>query len=292
MIAIGFPMYHFAFSMKTTTYDQELLDLVDTLPQPQNSYDGLLRLPEELPNNLILFVRKNLNQLSHLSRQPSLHQRWVFVVALSGTGTLQLDQHSIVMPEGHAVLVPPLHLHGYKNAAAQLSWLFITFDWPSHVAADNSFGCIRELSQESKHLLASLLKTMQRANVSGTIAAAQLLELLRLLWPLETSTVQNRDTLFERIHALCSTQPGISVPDVAREIGISESHLRARFRSEFGISLGRYLRESRLRQAALWLRDEKISVQLASERSGYPDAATFSRAFSKSLGYKPSSLRS
>ncbi|MDQ8192805.1 AraC family transcriptional regulator [Coraliomargarita sp. SDUM461004] len=283
-------MYHFAFSMKTTMNDQALLERVDSLSQPQNFYDGVLRSSEELPNNLLIFVRKSLNQLSHLSHKPSLHERWVLVVALSGAGTLQLDQHSISIPVGHAVLIPPLRLHGYKNAEPNLRWLFVTFDWPEHAPADHSCTSIQPLCEEAKELLLCFIKTMQYSKVSGTIAAAQLLEVIRLLWSTSSQPVRHRDTLFERIYALCSAQPGISVSDVARQLGISESHLRARFRKEFGISLGRYLRQSRLRRAALWIREEGLSVQLAAERAGYPDAATFSRAFSKNLGYTPSSV--
>jgi AraC-like DNA-binding protein len=72
---------------------------------------------------------------------------------------------------------------------------------------------------------------------------------------------------------------------------MSESHLRSRFREETGLSIGRYLRETRLRRAANWLKEEGLSVKSVSERAGYPDIHTFSRSFSRLFGHPPSVMR-
>ncbi len=84
--------------------------------------------------------------------------------------------------------------------------------------------------------------------------------------------------------------PGVRLPEIAREVGISESHLRARFRNESGMSLGRYARESNLRKMAIRIRDEGLAIQAAAELAGYPDLFTFSRAFRRTLGYPPSEI--
>jgi AraC-like DNA-binding protein len=68
---------------------------------------------------------------------------------------------------------------------------------------------------------------------------------------------------------------------------MSESHLRSRFREETRLSIGRYLRETRLRRAANWIKEEGLSVKCVSERAGYPDIHTFSRSFSRVFGHPP-----
>jgi transcriptional regulator GlxA family with amidase domain len=72
---------------------------------------------------------------------------------------------------------------------------------------------------------------------------------------------------------------------------MSESHLRSRFREETGLSIGRYLRETRLRRAANWIKEEGLSVKCVSERAGYPDIHTFSHSFSRLFGHPPSTMR-
>jgi methylphosphotriester-DNA--protein-cysteine methyltransferase len=45
------------------------------------------------------------------------------------------------------------------------------------------------------------------------------------------------------------------------------------------------------RQAAVWLREDDLTVKAAAERAGYPDVYSFSRAFKRALGSPPSRMK-
>jgi AraC family L-rhamnose operon transcriptional activator RhaR len=193
------------------------------------------------------------------------------------------------------LLVPPLHLHAYDNLDPQPTWLFTTFEWPGHTAMGETWRGARRLDTNARTRLDALIKAWRAPRPDGLLAAAHLLALLRHLFPRAKKAPQTSPAvqggLIAAVRAAAEVEPAGKLRALAHRMGISESHLRARFRDEAGISLGRYLREARLRQSAIWLREEDISIKTAAERAGYPDIYTFSRAFRRSMGTPPSQVR-
>lgn len=92
-----------------------------------------------------------------------------------------------------------------------------------------------------------------------------------------------------RLKALaCEELPrGVGSRELARHAGLSESHFRQRFRKQSGTSVGRFLRELRLREAERLLRRTRFCLKEISARVGYSDPAAFHRAFSKKFGTTP-----
>ncbi len=84
----------------------------------------------------------------------------------------------------------------------------------------------------------------------------------------------NREFL-PRVHEICGLK------DLSRRLAISESHLRARFRGETGISLGQHLRRLRLQKAMGLLAQSEFSVTQIAEQCGFDTVFTFSRSFSR-----------
>jgi len=83
----------------------------------------------------------------------------------------------------------------------------------------------------------------------------------------------------------------VTIGDLAEELGYSVSHLRAVFRDRLGVSLGRYMRESRLSEAAKLLQNSEFNVGEIGERCGFESLYAFSRAFRKAYGLPPRSYR-
>ncbi len=83
--------------------------------------------------------------------------------------------------------------------------------------------------------------------------------------------------------------PGIR--EIARTLGISPSHLRARFRASCGVSIGRHLRRLRLEQACGLLRLGPQRVSEIAELCGFGSIHSFSRAFRTSFGVSPLAYR-
>ena len=102
-----------------------------------------------------------------------------------------------------------------------------------------------------------------------------------------------RDLILEGINRYVRQHlhESVTIADIAGELGYSISHLRAVFRDRLGISLGRYMRESRLAEAAQLLQTSELGVGEIGERCGFESIYAFSRAFRKSFGFPPRTYR-
>jgi AraC-like DNA-binding protein len=83
----------------------------------------------------------------------------------------------------------------------------------------------------------------------------------------------------------------VTISDIAQELNYSVSHLRAVFRDRLGVSLGRYMRESRLAEAAQLLQTSDLNISAIGERCGFESLYAFSRAFRKAYGIPPRAYR-
>jgi AraC-like DNA-binding protein len=82
-----------------------------------------------------------------------------------------------------------------------------------------------------------------------------------------------------------------TVEDLAEAVGVSRSGLAARFADLVGQSPMAYLRQWRFEVARNWLRDTDQTLAEIAEQLGYDSEASFSRAFKKTTGQTPGSVR-
>jgi AraC-like DNA-binding protein len=102
-----------------------------------------------------------------------------------------------------------------------------------------------------------------------------------------------RDPKIGRALAAIHRRPGEAwsleaLADVAR---ISRSRFSERFTAVLGVPPAQYLARWRMHLAAVWLRNERLTVAEVATRLAYESEASFSRAFKRSTGVPPSSLR-
>ena len=83
----------------------------------------------------------------------------------------------------------------------------------------------------------------------------------------------------------------LRIEDVAREAGVSASHLAAVFRDFHGTSLGAYVRGRRIDWAAHQLARSAHSVASIALRAGFSDQAHLTRAFKRKTGRTPGEWR-
>ncbi|MDR0353480.1 MAG: helix-turn-helix transcriptional regulator, partial [Opitutaceae bacterium] len=80
----------------------------------------------------------------------------------------------------------------------------------------------------------------------------------------------------------------LAIADLARHTGYSVSYLRAIFRREIGVSLGSYMRDSRLSMAASMLSAPGHgSIEEIARSCGFNSLFAFSRAFKTAMGMPP-----
>jgi AraC-like DNA-binding protein len=102
-----------------------------------------------------------------------------------------------------------------------------------------------------------------------------------------------RDPRLGRVIVALHRDPGRNwtVADLAERMGSSRSVFAERFLAVTGMTPLRYLTELRMRLAAQWIRDGRMSIEAAAERLGYGSQAAFSRAFKRVMGHPPGAAR-
>ena len=83
----------------------------------------------------------------------------------------------------------------------------------------------------------------------------------------------------------------IDYKEIARATYCSEFHFSRMFSSIAGISLSEYIRRRRLTLAAFEIQKSDIKIIDVAVKYGYVSADSFSRAFQKTCGLKPSDAR-
>lgn len=82
-----------------------------------------------------------------------------------------------------------------------------------------------------------------------------------------------------------------SLSEIAKAIGLNTSKLKKEFKAFFGVPVFKYLQNERLTLAHNMIRTQEMSVQEASWHVGYDSLSSFSNAFEKKFGYRPSQIK-
>nr|WP_289851851.1 AraC family transcriptional regulator [Marinobacter salexigens] len=78
---------------------------------------------------------------------------------------------------------------------------------------------------------------------------------------------------------------------LAQRLGMSLSNLQRRFRAQYGVALGHYLRRYYLNMTREALIRDQITVETAAEMAGYTSAPNFATAFRREFKITPSQCR-
>ena len=82
--------------------------------------------------------------------------------------------------------------------------------------------------------------------------------------------------------------PDLSVESLSQELGLSRVHLNRRLKAITNESPGNYIRNFRLKQAALLLTSKKMSIAEVAYAVGFSSHAYFSNIFKEHFGMSPS----
>ena len=82
-----------------------------------------------------------------------------------------------------------------------------------------------------------------------------------------------------------------SLTELSKTIGLNTFKLKKNFKALFGVPVFKYLHNERLKKAHQLIRDEGYTIQEASWHVGYDSLSSFSNAFAKKFGYRPSEIK-
>jgi AraC-like DNA-binding protein len=222
-------------------------------------------------------------------------------------GTARIDHASHELHPGECALIFPHQFHHFMDVTkGSLDWLFITFDLAHSEPIDALRNTPRQLDSRALELLTATLNLYTQPVANRVKSGLQLSHTLsHLLLHLSQSTEipkqrrdihssdDVRDVILEGINGYVRAhlREAVTISDLAKELGYSVSHLRAVFRDRLGVSLGRYIRESRLSQAAQLLQAGELNVSEVGEACGFESLFAFSRAFRKAYSVPPRTYR-
>jgi len=271
--------------------------LVERLPSPGRPLLGRRAVTLPLPDNIICFHRAAAQDLNRPQRGRALHHRFVLILALRTAVTVCVDDRTIRLDAGEGILVFPFQFHHYiKPVREKLNWLFVTFELVDIESLRPLHFRPFLLTPSVRTLAADLVSAyLERSDAEMPILLlALLLGRLRRQKPAphrnfgqapEPPMVMQVNQLMHNSHE------ALGIKEIARALGISSSHLRARFRKSCGVSLGRHLRRVRLERACGLLRLSANRVSEIAEQCGFTSIYSFSRAFHGMYGVSPLAYR-
>ncbi|HMD60328.1 MAG TPA: helix-turn-helix transcriptional regulator [Opitutaceae bacterium] len=271
--------------------------LCGLLPSPLRPLHGKRAAPLALPDNIICFCRRSATDLNRPQRGRALHHRYVLILALETAVTVAVDDRAIRLNPDEGLLVLPFQFHHYlRQDREELLWLFITFDmidaaWLQALRF-RPFVITPEVRQTGSELVEAYLTRGE-----GDLASLLLAVLLQRIRQAEPIVRRHQKPslapgLIMRVNQLAQDSgQALSAKEIAMSLGISASHLRARFRASCGVSLGRHLRRLRLEKACGLLRLSQRRVTEIAELCSFASIYSFSRAFRTAYGVSPMAYR-
>jgi AraC-like DNA-binding protein len=274
------------------------------LVNPINLFSGA-KLDEALVvDNVLLFKRTSTEMMRPHGVTHNYHHRFELVVPLSKAGRIHVDGHDYMLGRGRAHLIFPHQFHHYLDIEmGELSWLFITFECKHAGKLAPLRGSPRAMEGGTLEILTGLIKNYLSVAPGPERNFELVFEVSRLLHCLLESREVNcevvpggmagQETHGEILRAIndyvrANLGKNLTIADLAEHTGYSISYLRAIFRREIGVSLGSYMRDSRMSTAAAMLSDpDHGSVKKIAKACGFGSLFAFSRAFKTAMGVPP-----
>ena len=159
-------------------------------------------------------------------------------------------------------------------------------------------GPSMHMSPDMRSAVQKILNTQYTGNTRLMFLKSQITELLAHFFAaLATDKIASnnnieRDKLFQAKEIITnniSKPPSLS--ELSKLIGLNNNKLKKNFKELFGIPVFKYLQDERLNKANELLSSSGMSIQETALYVGYESLSSFSNAFQKKFGIRPSALR-
>jgi AraC-like DNA-binding protein/mannose-6-phosphate isomerase-like protein (cupin superfamily) len=289
-------------ALRNKTIIKNIKREMQRFPAPRNYWIGKNSSGSLKPRNILIFQRRDIISLRHAGNMPDQHHRHVLIVAIQGTGKVGVDTRIHRLKEGQCLLVLPFQTHWYeKLSTKKILWLFVTFEHGRDVRLENFRNKTPvSIGTCEWSLLQDLLKEWKSPGRTDTLEL-RLTLLLQLLAQRSGQKIMIHDPRpirgqrewIAEVNRLFfeNRSKTLSLPYLAGKLNVSVSLLRGQFRQAAGKSIGKYVRDLKLRYSCELLRDGGLQVGEIAEHCGYDSVFSFSRAFHQRYKMSPSAYR-
>lgn len=282
-----------------------------------DAYDALLRAVRRLPaqpdltagHTGLFDAAVHAIQLVSMQRDgerlPATHHRYDLLLALRGEGCLFMERGVWAIAPGDCYLFAPYTLHLFTRFVARVDWLLIRFacDRPDLLTGLLG-GCLKLTRPALAHArtltevqVSAARKCPQAALDMSSWASLLLTELLRanpdggnIPRLMETTQQQHQvQRIVAYIHR--NLQAPFRLRTMARELELSEGHVRRIFHLAFPMGLMHFVRRARVDRAAGLLQHSSLNITEVGQACGFNSVYAFSRAFHVLMGESPREYR-
>lgn len=221
---------------------------------------------------------------------PAVRIYWLVHYVVSGKGIYRVADKTFEVSAGEAFVIRPGEVTVY-TADKNEPWHYA---WVGFSAKKAMFQSLPYVINNSE--VASAMQKIDGMHASGE--AIDDVKAAAAVWNVIAALLHaygSNDGIDYSVSALNIMKKqyvdGITVNDVARQLGLERSYLSHIFSAELGISPGKFLLAYRMKKALELLRQDRFSVSVVSNSVGYKDIYTFSRAFKHHYGVAPTEWR-
>ena len=290
--------------MTTANQLKKIKALAVQYAEPASYFSGVDSYFDSLPRKVLQFHRD-----FQLGSEDKIHYRFVLIGVLSKTGSVIVDGEVFRLEPGQGILIFPHQAHHYTRFETpdKVSWLFTTFEHDK----PEIFGPLHNTpftfgSQDQERLLQLTDSFLNWSKTKVDIGQEVPLQLALLL-----SGLINRQKAFlkkaggkpshnspkqEFIQKLTRyinnnlDQP-LAIEELAKTMLLSPSRMRAKFREATNVSLGEFIRRTRIHRACGLLHSTDLNITEISEMCGFSSLFNFSRTFKKITEKSPNQFR-
>jgi len=228
------------------------------------------------------------------------------VITVKGRGVFEKENRKVDLVPGKAFLAE----HGTDNMSYYYPsdgtepWIFLWISFhlngcqPILDDMINSFGHIYDIAPDSpiaerlyqfKHY-DNTIQSMSRS--AGTSLIMDILTMVgKSNINRSRNDPQNELVRMAREYVMKNIGEDFGTSDIAEELNISREHLSRIFKHNMQTSLSDFIREKKIHTARHLLMDSNLSCASIARRTGYQNAASFSRTFKKLIGTTPEKFR-
>ena len=154
------------------------------------------------------------------------------------------------------------------------------------------------MTPEMEQIVNNIFNNKYEGKAKMMFFRSQITALLsHFFWQLSTLETQEiktpeREKLYQAKEILSQnldTPP--SLAELARQIGLNTFKLKKEFKEFFGVPVFKYLQNERMTTAHDLIRSKNATVQEAAWHVGYDSLSSFSNAFHKRFGFRPSEIK-
>lgn len=210
------------------------------------------------------------------------------------------DGQDLVLEQGDMAIYGPDQWHmQYADPDCAPSYITVTFDLSGN-DLENLLNRKFRTPQKAVSLLQQMLRERDTNDAySGDMVLCLLNQLLLTVLreeagsagaPLRTANaINNENEVVGHAQRFIgeNIRQKLSVPAVAREVGVSPSYLTALFHKNLQISPGEYIRRAKLQESKVMIREGKMNFTEIAQLLQYSTVHHFSRQFKEKFGITP-----